>query len=77
MSTRTVGASPKLYAAVAAAVLGYLVTQQAVDLPALADLAINVVLVGLAVWRVGPGSVQVIDPSLEKRDLHENAELGL
>lgn len=74
---RTVGFSPKTIVATVAAILSYLLTQQLVDFPVVADLAVTAVLVGYGTYRAGPGAVQVIDPTAEKRDLHENPKLGV
>lgn len=57
MKVRTKGVSPKLWAAVAMAVLGYLATQELVDLPPWADLMVQVGLVGGGVALAGPGEV--------------------
>jgi hypothetical protein len=54
---RTIGLSPKLYAAVTAAVLGYLATQTLVTMPGWADLLVQVGLVAVGVFAAGPGRV--------------------
>lgn len=69
---KTVGISPKLYGAVLMAVLGYLLTQQLVDFPALVDLLINVLFVGGGVAVAGPGDVEVTDVE-RSDDLHGSA----
>jgi hypothetical protein len=63
---RTVGVSPKFYAAIAMAILGYLATQQLVDFPTLADLLIQVGLVGGGVAIAGPGAVEPKPPADER-----------
>jgi hypothetical protein len=63
---RTVGVSPKFYAAIAMAILGYLATQQLVDFPTLADLLIQVGLVGGGVAIAGPGAVEP-KPAVDER----------
>jgi hypothetical protein len=49
--------SPKLIAAVIAAVVGYIVGQEALDLPAWAEVAGQAVLVGIATYAARPGAV--------------------
>lgn len=52
--TATNAPGPKFYAAVVAAVVTYLLTQQVVDWPVYVDVALNAVAVGAAVWTAGP-----------------------
>lgn len=73
----TVGLSPKFIAAVVTAVLTYVLGQEVLELPPLAVVAGQAVLVALAVYVAGPGAVQTLDPKVETRDLHENPDLGV
>jgi hypothetical protein len=71
-SNRTLGISPKLIAAVVTAVLTYVLGQEVLELPPLATVAGQAVLVALAVYMANPGDVQPKpDPALEARDIHE------
>ena len=54
---RTSGISPKLIAAVAMAVLGYLATQTILDLPTSVDLLVQVGLVAVGTAAAGVGKV--------------------
>lgn len=57
MKTRTVGVSPKLVAAVVTAVVTYIAGQELVDLEPWVEMILQGVLVALAVYSVGPGTV--------------------
>jgi hypothetical protein len=56
MTTRSVTPAPglKTYLGIVAAVLTYLATQELLELPTIADVAINAVGVGLAVYLAAP-----------------------
>lgn len=53
----TTGISPKLIAAVIAAVITYLLGQELLELPAWAQVTGQTALIALAVYRASPGSV--------------------
>lgn len=57
--TATNAPGAKFYAAVAAAIATYLITQQALDLPGWADVVINAAAVGLAAWTAPPQATTV------------------
>lgn len=59
---KTVGISPKLYAATAAAIVAYLLTQQVLDLPPLAVLVLQAVAVALAAFTAPAGLVRSTAP---------------
>lgn len=63
VNTKTLGVSPKLPWGVLAAVLSYLLTQEIVDLPAILDLLVNALAVGLAVFIASPGTVVTSGPA--------------
>lgn len=52
--TTTNAPGAKFYAAIAGAILTYLLTQEVVDWPGYLDVALNAVAVGLAVWAAPP-----------------------
>jgi energy-converting hydrogenase Eha subunit C len=58
MKQRTHGISPKLIAAVVTAVGTYLVTQPLLELPAIAVVVIQAVLVAVAAYFASPGDVR-------------------
>lgn len=62
MTTR--GISPKLTAAVVAAVVAHLLGQTVLELPPVAVLALQVVSVALAAYKASPGSVVAAVDSL-------------
>lgn len=57
MKAKTQGISPKLIAAVVAAVVGYLLTQTVLNLPPWAVVAAQAVLVAIAAFAAPPGTV--------------------
>lgn len=62
MKAKTVGVSPKLIAAVIAAVLTYVLGQEVLELPAWAVVTGQAVLVALAVYSAAVGAVTLTDP---------------
>lgn len=65
MQRETVGISPKLVAAIISAVASYLVTQTVLDLPAIAVVVCQAIVVALAVYMAGPGIVVEKTPESE------------
>lgn len=66
MKTKTVGVSPKAIAAVITAALTYVLGQEVLALPAWAVLLGQVVLVSIAAYSFGPGTVTTADPDVGK-----------
>lgn len=65
MTAKTVGASPKLWAAIITAAVTYVLGQTILELPPGAVVAGQVVLIALAVWRANPGLVEPENPFVE------------
>lgn len=53
----TVGLSPKLVTAVISAVATYLLGQQVLELPPLAVVGLQALVIGITVWAASPGEV--------------------
>lgn len=62
VKAKTQGVSPKALWAVVAAIVGYLLTQELVDLPKLVELLITATLVGGAAATASPGLVKPTNP---------------
>lgn len=67
MTTRTIGISPKLIAAVVTAVITYIVGQELVELPAWVEMILQGVLVAGAVYAARPGTVVTEDADVPHR----------
>jgi hypothetical protein len=74
---KTLGLSPKFYAAVFMAVLGYLATQELVDFPSWGDLLVQVGLVGGGVFVASPGNVAVEADDLSVAFPDETGEVDI
>ncbi|MBA3583419.1 MAG: hypothetical protein H0W36_02620 [Gemmatimonadetes bacterium] len=59
---QTIGLSPKLLAAVVAAVASYLLGQTILELPAVAVLALQVLTVAVGAYVTSPGEVEEFGP---------------
>lgn len=57
MNPKTKGISPKLFAAIASAVITYLLAQTALDLPEGVVVALQAVAIAISVWVAPPGDV--------------------
>lgn len=62
MTAKTLGASPKLWAAIITAAVTYILGQQILELPSAAVVTGQVVLIALAVYRASPGLVEPENP---------------